>query len=154
MSIAKALLGAQTSTGAVVPRVADSRIAAKCAVPSAAARPNQADASVRGRKIMIVDDEEYNILVLCKYLKGAGYQNIVHTDDSRQAMELICAVRPDILLLDIMMPHVSGLEILSAISGMPALDKFPVLVLFIQHRSGCETVGVGTWSHRLSGQTD
>ncbi len=89
----------------------------------------QAAAAVLDRKIMIVDDEEYNILMLRKYLKGAGYKNILYTDDSRLAVDLICAERPDILLLDIMMPEVNGLDILAAVMGLLDFDKMPVLVL-------------------------
>ncbi len=92
-------------------------------------------AKVMDRKIMIVDDEEYNIFVLRKYLRAAGYQNIVYTDDSREAVGLICSEQPDIVLLDIMMPHVNGLDILSQLMSQGAFDTMPVLILSSSNES-------------------
>jgi len=103
--------------------------AAQLAGSTIAGRNNQAAASVLGRKIMIVDDEESNILMLRKYLKEAGYKNIIHTDDSRLAVDLICGEHPDVLLLDVMMPNVTGLDILAEIMDLPAFERLPVLVL-------------------------
>jgi putative two-component system response regulator len=102
--------------------------AAQILVSQAPDRQRQS-ASVLNRKIMIVDDEEYNILVLRKHLKNAGYTNIVYTDDSTRAITMIRAEQPDILLLDIVMPEVTGLDILSAIMELPAFENLPVLIL-------------------------
>lgn len=87
------------------------------------------DTSTIGCKIMIVDDEEYNVLVFRKYLIADGYSRIVTTADSRQAIGLLERERPDILLLDVMMPHVSGMEILEFVSSEPSFEHLPVLIL-------------------------
>jgi len=80
-------------------------------------------------KIMLVDDEPVNIRVTRKYLQRAGYANIVATTDPTQAVELVGLERPDLLLLDILMPGVDGLEILRRIRENPRLMRLPVIVL-------------------------
>jgi putative two-component system response regulator len=80
-------------------------------------------------KIMIVDDEPINVKIVRKYLRGAGYQNFVTTNDSAACMQLITAEEPDIILLDYMMPIVNGLEILKWIRSQPQFKHTPVVML-------------------------
>lgn len=79
--------------------------------------------------VMIVDDEPVNIKVVQKYLKNAGYHRFVNTSDARHAIDLLRQERPDIVLLDIMMPHVNGLDILEVIRGDINFQHVPVLIL-------------------------
>ncbi|MHB8953825.1 MAG: HD domain-containing phosphohydrolase [Pirellulaceae bacterium] len=80
-------------------------------------------------RIMIVDDESANIKVVQKYLKGHGYSNFITTTDATQAMELFRTQRPDIALLDIMMPEVSGIEILHQVRSDHQLSRMPIVIL-------------------------
>ena len=80
-------------------------------------------------KIMIVDDEPINIKVVLKYLQGFGYSNFRSTTDATSAMEMARTERPDIVLLDIMMPEVSGIEILNQIRNDRGLHRIPVIIL-------------------------
>jgi putative two-component system response regulator len=84
---------------------------------------------VESSKIMIVDDEQYNILVVQKYLRDRGFCNLVATCDATQAMAMIDDERPDVLLLDIIMPEVDGLQILQAVRQDRHLCHVPVLIL-------------------------
>ena len=86
-------------------------------------------ATCSAAKIMLVDDEPINIRVTCKQLKLAGYSNFVSTTEATQAMEMIRKERPDILLLDINMPEVSGLEILARLHDDEELVHIPTIVL-------------------------
>ena len=79
--------------------------------------------------IMIVDDEPINIKIARKYLRDAGFCKFITSDDSRQAMDLIRSEQPDVVLLDIVMPHVTGLNILEVIRGDRQLAHLPVLIL-------------------------
>ncbi|MFU7560670.1 HD-GYP domain-containing protein, partial [Roseiconus sp. JC912] len=78
---------------------------------------------------MIVDDEPINIKLIQKFLKGAGYNDFITTVDSREAIDLIHQQSPDILILDVMMPHVSGLEILAQVRADKAISHLPVLIV-------------------------
>lgn len=80
-------------------------------------------------KIMIVDDELILIKAVQKHLRGAGYSDFVYTEDSRTAVNLIRRERPDLLVLDIMMPHVTGINILEVIRGDLDLAHLPVLIV-------------------------
>jgi putative two-component system response regulator len=87
------------------------------------------DQVVQNPKIAIVDDQPINIKVVQKYLKLAGYERFATTTDSQVAVQLIDRERPDVLLLDVMMPHVSGLEILSTLRGDARFADLPVIIL-------------------------
>ena len=80
-------------------------------------------------KIMMVDDEEINMDVLCVHLETEGYSRFVSVSDSRVAMEILRREEPDVLLLDLFMPTVSGFDILAEIRRDDSLKSLPVLVL-------------------------
>jgi len=84
---------------------------------------------VRQAKVMIIDDEMLVIKVVKRYLSAEGYANFVMVDDSRQALEKIWEEQPDVILSDIHMPEVSGLDILRARQKNAKLTSIPVLIL-------------------------
>ena len=79
--------------------------------------------------IMMVDDEPTTLEVLETFLEGEGYENFISVTDSTQALRLLAEERPDVLLLDVVMPNVTGLEILSAMRDDEALQLIPVIIL-------------------------
>ncbi len=91
--------------------------------------PSAAPSSAPEPKILIVDDEPINLQVARKHLLLAGYKQFVLTADSTEVMALVEQERPDLLLLDIMMPGVSGLELLRAIRAREDLAHLPILIL-------------------------
>jgi putative two-component system response regulator len=82
-----------------------------------------------GAKILIVDDEPINIKVVRKHLQGAGYRNFVTTTDPTTAMDILRAQQPNVVLLDVMMPEVNGLQILEWIRDDERFQHVPVLIL-------------------------
>ena len=84
---------------------------------------------LKDAKIMIVDDEPINIDVVQAFLEEEKYRNFVTVEDSRQAMEQLEVARPDLLLLDLMMPEVSGFDILSTVRAHPKFKYLPVIIL-------------------------
>lgn len=80
-------------------------------------------------KIMIVDDEPTTIEILEMFLQGEGYQRFVKTTDSRNAVALARTENPDVLLLDVMMSEVGGLDVLRAIRRDEGLQHLPVIIL-------------------------
>jgi len=93
-------------------------------------RSEWTDASFRETaKVMIVDDERVNIKVVQKILKLAGYGNFVTSTDPVLVMEMISKEMPDVIVLDIMMPVVSGLDILRALHQDERLAHIPTIVV-------------------------
>jgi diguanylate cyclase (GGDEF)-like protein len=84
---------------------------------------------IRQSTIMMVDDEEITLDTLQIFLEDAGYERFVLTSDSREAIPTLEHERPDIVLLDLMMPHVNGFEILAYIRNSERFEHLPVVVL-------------------------
>ncbi len=84
---------------------------------------------IQTAKVMIVDDEPVNVKVVQKYLKLAGYQHFVTSTDPRPVVEMVAKEMPDVILLDVMMPHVSGLQILEKLRDDERLTHIPAIVL-------------------------
>jgi diguanylate cyclase (GGDEF)-like protein len=86
--------------------------------------PQQDDALV-----MMVDDEALLTDVIQSHLEDAGYSRFVACNEPVDALNLIHTHRPDILLLDLMMPRVSGFDILQAVRADANLRYIPIIVL-------------------------
>jgi predicted signal transduction protein with EAL and GGDEF domain len=84
---------------------------------------------LKDAKIMIVDDEPINIEVVQAFLEQDKYRNFATTEDATTALKLLEDTRPDLLLLDLMMPEVSGFDILSAVRIHPKFKHLPVIIL-------------------------
>lgn len=80
-------------------------------------------------RIMMIDDEPINMEVLVAHLEDEGYENFVTTSDSVNAFDKILKEEPDILLLDLMMPDVTGFEILAMLRDHESTENLPVIVL-------------------------
>jgi two-component system alkaline phosphatase synthesis response regulator PhoP len=77
--------------------------------------------------ILIVDDTPALLDVVRKCLQEEGYR--VHTClESRYAVELARAEKPDVIMLDVVMPEVSGWEVLAALREDPSFARTPVIV--------------------------
>lgn len=96
------------------------------AVFAAIAKGNE---SLLTSKIMIVDDEPINLKLARKYLNLAGFQNLVTSSEPREVVGLVYKEQPDALLLDIMMPHVSGLDLLGALRADARWKHLPIVIL-------------------------
>ena len=83
----------------------------------------------RQATIMLVDDESITLDTLQIFLEDAGYQRFVLTSDAREAIPTLERERPDIVLLDLMMPYVNGFEILEYIRSNERFEHLPVVVL-------------------------
>lgn len=79
-------------------------------------------------KIMIVDDDPTVHKLITKKLSGELYQ-IESVFDAPTAIEEVTRFQPDLVILDLMMPRTSGIEVCRAIKGSPATSHILVLIL-------------------------
>ncbi|MEO8164246.1 MAG: EAL domain-containing protein [Betaproteobacteria bacterium] len=84
---------------------------------------------LRSAIVMIVDDEPINIEVTQVYLEEAGYWKFASTSEPLEAMGLLATNRPDVLLLDLNMPGMSGFEILERMNAENILKDVPTIIL-------------------------
>lgn len=81
-------------------------------------------------KVLIVDDEPANTQLLERVLAEGGFDNYRSTNDSRQAVPLFQEFEPDLVLLDLSMPHLDGYALLNQFREIiPVSSYFPILVL-------------------------
>jgi putative two-component system response regulator len=103
-------------------------------------------AALTAMRILIVDDQAFNIAVISGMLREAGYQDIVSTRDPRSVPEVCAAERPDLVLLDFHMPGMTGLDVLGSLAGLVhGPESLPVLVVTsdptAQRRYDCLAAG-------------
>jgi diguanylate cyclase (GGDEF)-like protein len=90
---------------------------------------NEYEPLISNAKIMLVDDEPLNTEVLQTYLSGEGYSNFVTVSESQEALQIMRTELPDVVLLDLMMPVVSGFDILTAMRDDQRLKTIPAIIL-------------------------
>lgn len=83
-------------------------------------------------RILIVDDQPANVLLLEKMLAGNGYKNIRSTQDSREVLDIYREFKPDLVLLDIRMPHLDGFQVIEQLKSIDPVNYTPVIVLTAQ----------------------
>jgi len=82
------------------------------------------------QRILIVDDELANTSLLESFLKINGFNNYSSTNDSREVARLVKETNPDLILLDLMMPYISGIQILEWLKTEGYLDS-PLRVMVL-----------------------
>ncbi len=84
---------------------------------------------LKDQRIFIVDDEDLNIRVARKNLKSWGYEKIESTNQPSEAISRIRQADPHLVLLDVMMPEISGLELLAQLRGLEETQHLPIVIL-------------------------
>jgi putative two-component system response regulator len=80
-------------------------------------------------KILVIDDEPMNTALFEAILADNGYAHVTSINDSRVALQTCRAFGPDLILLDLMMPHFDGITILEALRSGPDGVHVPVIIL-------------------------
>lgn len=84
-------------------------------------------------RIFIVDDEAANLRLLDRMLRSQGYQALELIEDPRQVLANYQAARPDLILLDINMPHLNGYEVIEQLKALDDPLLPPIVILTAQH---------------------
>ncbi len=78
--------------------------------------------------VLLVEDSKFLRIANQHILAKAGY-NVVGGGDGHEALQLAGQCHPDVILLDMMLPKLSGLEVLRALKRDPATEHIPVIIL-------------------------
>ena len=79
-------------------------------------------------KILIVDDLLLLRELIRNYLSNEGFRNLYTAENGLQALEMVREIRPDLLILDILMPEMNGFDVCRQIRATPELAHIPILV--------------------------
>lgn len=91
-------------------------------------------------KIVVVDDEPFILMMVGDKLKKAGFE-VIAVRESVKAYEVIRAEKPNLVILDWMMPEVSGIELCRTIKADPELAQIPIIMLTAKGQSEDERLG-------------
>jgi CheY-like chemotaxis protein len=80
------------------------------------------------KRILIVDDSSSNILLLSNFLNSEGY-DVQTAAGGREALKLVSESKPDLILLDIMMPDIDGISVLKKLRSDETTARLPVIVV-------------------------
>jgi len=94
-------------------------------------------------RILIVDDQESNVLLLEKMLRNVGYKNVSSTIEPRMVCSMHAEHRYDLILLDLQMPDMDGFEVMEALKKIETDGYLPVLVITAQPGHKLRALQVG-----------
>jgi len=92
--------------------------------------------------IMLVDDDPQLRHVVSMFFELEGY-NVLQAEDGRKAIEMLTEYLPDVILLDLMMPEVTGTEVCQHVRGSKRLKEIPVVVFTAAEIKEEELVAAG-----------
>jgi CheY-like chemotaxis protein len=94
-------------------------------------------------KILVIDDERYIRELIRMHLEIAGYEVQLALDAIVGGRFLQAGYRPDLIVLDIEMPHMSGLEFIKAVKSDAATSSLPIIVVSARDEAEPEAIALG-----------
>src|SRR3954467_13121404 len=91
-------------------------------------QPECLTATVMAKKILIVEDNDLNLKLFRDLLHAHGYE-IAETKEGLEAVALARQVKPDLILMDIQLPEISGLDVTRRIKADPELASIPIIAV-------------------------
>lgn len=90
--------------------------------------PDAGTQDISGCTVLLVDDNEQNLELLHAYMEDLGCK-LTTARDGVEALESVAAGAPDLILLDVMMPRMSGFQVCSRLKGNPATKAIPIVMV-------------------------
>ena len=90
-----------------------------------------------GQKILVVEDNELNLKLFCDLLRAHGYE-AEPVRDGREAVERARGFAPDLVIMDIQLPYISGLELIDQLKADPELKAIPIMAVTAYAAKGDE----------------
>ena len=91
----------------------------------------------RTKKVLVVEDNELNLKLFCDLLRAHGYE-AEPVRDGWDAVARAREIHPDLIVMDIQLPHITGLELIETIKGDAALKDVPIMAVTAYAAKGDE----------------
>lgn len=89
------------------------------------------------KKVLVVEDNELNLKLFCDLLRAHGYE-AVPVRDGTDALDRARETGPDLIVMDIQLPHITGLELIETIKTDAALKDVPIMAVTAYAAKGDE----------------
>lgn len=92
-------------------------------------------------RILVADDEPNQLELLTFNLTQAGFE-VIRAGDGQQALDMVEEHRPDLVIIDWMMPHMSGIDVCRALRARADTKRLPIIILSARGEEGDRTLGL------------
>lgn len=82
-----------------------------------------------GKKILVIDDNKDDMLIIKRYLKEAGYESVITAEDGSEGVKKAREEKPDLVITDTILPDTNGFEICRQIRESEGKDKPKIIVI-------------------------
>jgi CheY-like chemotaxis protein len=96
---------------------------------------HQSDPVFSGKRVLVVDDDVRNIFAITSVLERHKMQ-VAFAENGKRGIELLKEDRPDVVLMDVMMPEMDGYETMKEIRKIPELASLPIIALTAKAMKG------------------
>ena len=92
-------------------------------------------------RILVADDEPNQLELLTYNLTQADYE-VIRAEDGQQALDMIEEHRPDLAIIDWMLPHMSGIDVCRTLRARSETKRLPIIILSARGEEGDRTLGL------------
>ena len=86
--------------------------------------------ALKRKKILLVDDNDEHLFLMNQALSGHGFDNVISVQSGPEALQVLSGKRVDVILLDVIMPNMNGIEVCKAIrAGNPQAADTPIIFI-------------------------
>ena len=121
-------------------------------ITSSAEKGRKMTDELKSSRILIIEDDPDNVHLLELFFETSGFSDVHATSDARNVENLVAELEPALILLDLHMPHVDGLEVMRRIQEAVPGHDIPVIVLSgdisPENRRAGEEIGATDFLHK------
>ena len=100
----------------------------------------------RAKRILVIDDEVTQRILVKEYLEDAGYV-VRQSDDGRRGLKMAVTTKPDLIILDLMLPSIDGYTLCTTLKQTPETSKIPIILITASRESDVIERGLAAGAH-------
>ena len=100
----------------------------------------------RAKRILVIDDEVTLRILVKEYLEDAGYV-VRQSDDGKRGLKMAVTTKPDLIILDLMLPSIDGYTLCTTLKQTPETSKIPIILITASRESDVIERGLAAGAH-------